>query len=215
AFLLTALGQDYYPRVSAVSDQPAALRELVNRQHRFIMLLGVPIILVALALVPTLIPLVYTSHFLPASDVLEWMLIGDIFKLGSWTMGYVILARSRSSTLLVTEGITGAAWLAGGWIGIAWLGLTGIGVAYLVAYIVHLAAVWVVVRREIGFVWDSENFWLMAAAVLAAGVIRGLPLVGLTQIRTPVALCLGAAATAYSAYVIYHELGGVRRVRAA
>src|SRR5205085_11145318 len=58
SFLLTAMGQDFYPRVSAASDRPAALTQLVNEQQRLVLLLAGPIIVGMLALVPYLVPLI-------------------------------------------------------------------------------------------------------------------------------------------------------------
>src|SRR5271157_114487 len=49
-FLITAMGQDYYPRVSAAADQPRELVRLINAQHRLVMLVAVPMILGTLAL---------------------------------------------------------------------------------------------------------------------------------------------------------------------
>ena len=58
------------------------------------MLLAVPMILGTLAVVPYLVPLVYTLKFRPTVEILEWQLIGDIFKFASWTMSFAILART-------------------------------------------------------------------------------------------------------------------------
>jgi PST family polysaccharide transporter len=44
-FLLAAMAQDYYPRVSAARDDPQTLVHLVNQQHRVVMLLSVPMVL--------------------------------------------------------------------------------------------------------------------------------------------------------------------------
>jgi hypothetical protein len=141
------------------------------------------------------------------------MLIGDIFKFSGWTMGYVILARSGSSMLFLTEVVGGGTTLLTSWLAMRWFGLTGLGVGYLVGYLAHFGIVSFVVRREIALVWTRQNLWMMLAALGAAGIIRALPLAGLTGFRTPVALLLAFAAAAYSITVISREVGGIRRVR--
>lgn len=213
-FLLTAMGQDYYPRISAVSDKRAALIELVNQQHRVVMLLAVPMILGTLALAPYIVPLIYTSRFSVAVEILEWQLIGDLFKFSSWTMGFVILARARSVTLFFVELLAGLNMLILSWFGIQWFGIGGLGIAFLLTYVVHYAVVFIVVRHEIGFVWTRGNVRVFLAAVLAAFVIRALPWLGLEHLRTPVALSLAVLAGSISAYVIWREAGGLRNVRA-
>src|SRR5262249_51489941 len=130
-FLLTAMAYDYYPRVSAASGRPAELVQLVNQQHRLVMLLAGPMILGALALAPYLIPLIYTPNFAPAVDIVEWQLIGDLFKFSSWTMGFIILVRSGSTTLFLVELLSGVNILVGSWVGMRFFGLPGLGIGFL------------------------------------------------------------------------------------
>jgi O-antigen/teichoic acid export membrane protein len=213
-FLLLAMGQDYYPRVSAASDRPAELAHLVNQQHRLVMLLGVPIILGALALAPYLVPLIYSRQFLPTVDILEWQLIGDLFKFSSWTMGFIMLARSRSVAFFFAELSFGLSTLVSSWLGMRWFGLAGLGIGFLTAYVVLYLVNWMIVRREIGLIWTKGNKHMMLVALLAALVIRVLPLAGLEGLRTPVALSFALLAAFGSLYVIWQELGGAQYVRA-
>ncbi len=213
-FLLIAMGQDYYPRVSASRDRPDELIHLVNQQHRLVMLLAVPIILGTLALAPYLVPVIYSPQFAPTIEVLEWLLIGDLFKFSSWTMGYVILAQSGSITLFLVELIAGVNILAFSWLGMLWFGIEGLGIAFLATYLLHYVIVWIIVRREIGLVWTIENKRRLLIAVLAALVIRVLPFTGLQNFRSPVALTLAVLIGVGSLYTIWQEIGRVERVHA-
>jgi len=204
-FLVTAMGQDYYPRVSAVSHQPEALVKLINEQHRLVMLIAVPIILGMLALVPILIPIVYSHKFTPAVDILEWQLIGDLFKFSSWTISFAILARCSSSMYFLTESIGGAAMLAATWLGVRWFGMTGLGVSFLASYLIYYLAVWVVIRREVPLVWTTSNKKMMLSAVAAALIIRILPSTRLATFRTPIALALALAAGVPSLFILWRE----------
>ncbi len=207
-FLVTAMGQDYYPRVSAVSHQPEAMVKLINEQHRLVMLIAVPIILGMLALVPILIPIVYSHKFTPAVDILEWQLIGDLFKFSSWTMSFAILARCSSSVYFLTESMGGAAMLATTWLGVRWFGMTGLGVSFLAAYAVYYVVVWVTIRREIPLVWTRSNKLMMLGAVTAALIIRILPSTRFAAFRTPVALALAFAAGVPSLFILWREFIG-------
>ncbi len=205
SFLVTAMGQDYYPRISAVRAQPAALVKLINEQHRLVMLISVPMILGTLALAPYVIPLVYSSKFLPAAAILEYQLIGDLFKFSSWTMSFAILARCRSSVFFLTESVGGVTMLAVTWAAVRWFGLPGLGIAFLATYIVYYLVVWVITRREIALVWTSSNVKMMLAAVAAAVVVRVLPFTRFSDWRTPVALTLALVAGGFSASVLWRE----------
>ncbi|HKF58996.1 MAG TPA: oligosaccharide flippase family protein [Blastocatellia bacterium] len=209
-FLLVAMAQDYYPRVSAVHDQPEVLRRLINDQHRLIMLLGVPIILGMLALVPYLIPLIYSRKFAPAAALLEWQLIGDIFKFAAWTMSFVILARSGSLVFFCIELIGGSTLLLLSWWGMRWFGLEGLGMAFVVGTFIYYLVCLAILKRDIQLRWTGSNILMFLAATLAASIVRVLPYIGLERFRTPVALALALLAGAWSLYSIWHEVGGLR-----
>jgi len=204
-FLVTAMGQDYYPRVSAVSHQPEALVKLINEQHRLVMLVGVPIILGMLALVPVLIPIVYSHKFTPAVDILEWQLIGDLFKFSSLTMSFAILARCKSSVYFLGESLGGAAMLVTTWLAVRWLGMTGLGISFLLSYAIYYLVEWVIIRRQIPLVWTRSNKSMMLCALGAALIIRILPSTRFAAYRTPVALALALAAGIPSLLILRRE----------
>lgn len=205
-FLLAAMSQDYYPRLAAVGDHPEKIVQLVNQQHRLVMLLGVPLILGALALAPYLVPIIYSSQFHPVVTVLEWQLIGDLFKLSSWTMGFIFLVRNKTSIFFLAELSFGITILVTSWAGMRWFGTDGLGIAFLVSYIVLYLVNLILARREVRLTWTLENKLYLLGAILAALVIRMLPIIGLEAIRTPVALVLALAAGLGSLYVLWQEI---------
>jgi O-antigen/teichoic acid export membrane protein len=212
-FLLSAMALDYFPRISAVSTQPEALRQLVNQQHRVVMMLGVPMILGMLALAPYLIPLVYSNAFTPAVAIVEWQLIGDILKFSSWTMSFVILARSGSLVFLLTEIVGGGTYLASSWLGMHFFGLSGLGAAHLVTYAVYAFVVMRILVREIDFRPTAENVSWLALSLLAAFTIHALPSLGLAGSQLPVALVIACLAALGSFVALRREMGNRYRVQ--
>jgi PST family polysaccharide transporter len=206
-FLLAAMSQDYFPRVSAVRDRPMDLCRLINEQQRMLVLLAMPIILLALALVPIIVPLLYSPKFSPASSILEWQLAGDVFRLVSWTFSFVILARGGSAVFFATEAIGGGAILAGSWVGMHHVGVAGTGIGYLVGYAIYFAVVWAIVRRDIELRLTSSNRILLATSVGSVAIVRALPFAGLTSVRLAVALLLSAGFGLYSLRAITSEFG--------
>jgi PST family polysaccharide transporter len=212
-FLLNAMTQDYYPRIAAASARPDELVRLVNLQHRLVLLLCVPMILGVLALAPYLVPLIYSSAFSPAVEVIEWQLVGDLLKLSSWTMSFVVLARSSGKVLFGTEVVGGMTTLIASWFGVRYFGLAGLGIGFLVTYMVYYPLIWLILRRDIGFRWTGENVRLMTLALGAVLVVRLMPLVAGELVRTAVALTLAAIAGAASLSMIWREFGGFNLAR--
>jgi PST family polysaccharide transporter len=204
-FLVTAMGLDYYPRASAVSDQPKVLVKLINDQHRLVMLIAVPIILGMLALVPIIVPIVYSAKFSPAVGILEWQLIGDLFKFSSSTIGFAILARSSTSVYFLTESIGGMATLLTTWLFVRWFGLPGLGMSFLATYVIYYVFASVIIRREIPLTWTASNKKMMIGGVAAALIVRILPYTRFSNFRTPIALALASIVGIPSLFVLWRE----------
>ncbi len=107
-FVLTAMGTDYYPRLTAAIHDHATVNRLVNEQTEVALLLAGPVFLAMLGLAPWVIQLLYSSRFRPAVDVLRWQMLGDVLKVASWPLGFIILAAGDGRTFMLTESLAWA-----------------------------------------------------------------------------------------------------------
>ena len=205
SFLVTAMAQDYYPRISSVREQPHAMVTLINEQTRLIMLLAAPVILFTLALVPFIVPILSSRRFMPTSDILEWQLIGDLFKFSSWTLSYAILARCKPSVYLLTESFNGLVTISCTWLAVHQFGLQGLGIGFIASTLLYFIFVWVVLRREIPLIWSRQNKQLLFLAVGAAAIVRGLSFTSLEPCRLAIALVLAFLFGAYSLRMLWQE----------
>jgi O-antigen/teichoic acid export membrane protein len=169
-FLLGAMSTDFYPRLTAVIHDCEKACRLVNEQTEVALLLCAPVLLVLLGCAPWVIRLLYSAEFGPAIDILRWQLLGDILKLLSWPLGFVILARGMGKTFLLTESLGMVALLAAIWIGIPLVGVTATGIAFLVMYGVYLPLAWGLGGRMIGFRWSCSVTW-QALAMFSAAIL--------------------------------------------
>jgi PST family polysaccharide transporter len=169
AFLLNAMAQDYYPRLSGAAGR-AELTSMARTQLRLVMAIAVPVILVAIAVAPIAIEILYSNAFLPATTLLRWQLIGDLVKLPAWVISFVILARASGRRFLAVEAVGGVAFALLSWGGIAVFGLEGIGIAYLATYLVYFATVTLAARPHAGtLVWQEHGLIAVLVTVCIAG----------------------------------------------
>lgn len=173
-FVLGAMAADYYPRLTGcIDDKPAACR-LINEQTEIALLLAGPMLIALLAAAPWVIRLLYTSEFAPAVDILRWQLIGDIFKVLSWPLGFALLAAGAGKTLVFTETAGVSIFVLGVAIGLPYIGIVATGTAFLAMYIVYLPLVLWLARRSLGFAWTpavkKSAAILISAALIVAGV---------------------------------------------
>jgi PST family polysaccharide transporter len=165
------MGADYYPRLTGVIHDKTAATRLVNEQTEIALLLSAPVFIAMIGLAPWVIHLLYSSAFTPAVNVLRWQIMGDVLKVASWPLGFVILASGDGKTFFWTE--TTALLLMGGLIaGLArYIGLQITGIAFLASYVFYLPLVYVLARRRIGFVWTGAVVRLLAVIfMLCVGI---------------------------------------------
>jgi PST family polysaccharide transporter len=168
-FVLSAMGTDYYPRLTAAIRDTATATRLVNEQTEVALLLCAPVLLAMLGLAPWVIHLLYSADFGPAVEILRWQLLGDILKVISWPLGFVLLATGAGKTFVLTESLGMGVFVLGVLIGLPLIGVTATGAAFLALYVAYLPLVWWLGRRRIGFRWTGA-VKVQALAVIAAAV---------------------------------------------
>jgi PST family polysaccharide transporter len=174
-FLLDAMSADYYPRLAeTIRDRSAAAR-LVNDQTQLGLAIGGPALLLLIGCAPWAVALLYSGRFLAAVDILQWQLAGNVLKLASWPIVFIIVAMARSWTFLLVELSWNAIFLAILTAGLPVVGLQITGFGFFCAYAAYLAIVYATVRRIYGFRWAPLSLGLIAAhtalalATLAVG----------------------------------------------
>lgn len=160
-FVLAAMGADYYPRLTGVIHDHNAATRLVNEQTEIALLLSAPVFLAMIGLTPWVIHFLYSSEFLPAVDVLRWQILGDVLKIASWPLGFVVLAAGAGKTFFWTE--TLVLLLMGGLIAVFLpsVGLQITGIAFLGCYIVYLPMIYILAKHRINFAWSRSIFKLI------------------------------------------------------
>lgn len=168
-FVLGAMGTDFYPRLTAAILDATTAARLVNEQTEVALLLCAPVLLAMLGLAPWVIHLLYSADFGPAVDILRWQLIGDILKVISWPLGYVLLAAGAGRTFILAESLGMGTFVFCTLALLPEIGVTATGVAFLALYVVYLPLVWWLGGRLIGFRW-SRAVKMQALAVTGAAV---------------------------------------------
>lgn len=170
-FVLGAMGADYFPRLTeAINNHPRA-GKLVNEQTEMALLLAGPALLAMITLAPWVIHLLYAASFAPATDVLRWQMLGDILKVASWPMGFILLAMGRGGIFIATEFTWNATYLGAIAVGIQQWGLVIAGVGFWFAYLVYLFVMVWVAAALIGHKPDQRNWVFMLLLLSAGGLI--------------------------------------------
>lgn len=207
-FVLTSMGADFYPRLSSTSEDKLLMGKMVNEQTEVGLLLTVPGLLACWVLAPWLVELFYAKTFLPATELLQWFLLGCLGRVISWPMGFVLLALGRSKTFLLSELVVHTVHVGLVWWAVQEDALAYTARAFCLTYVVYTILMLWLCRRLIGLNWSNAVYRMVAAAMAqfllvaailfclnsAAGVVAALMLVTMSALLSikGVARMLGA-----------------------
>lgn len=190
-FVLGAMGTDYYPRLTAAMHDLAHANQLVNEQTEVALLLAGPLLLGMLALAPWIIQLLYSEQFGPAVTILRWQILGDVLKVASWPLGFIIIAAGNGRTFMLTEFTSMTVFVGVTWLALPRFGVEATGIGFLMMYLILLPLVYWLAWRRTQFRWSRSVIrymtLLVGAAVLVAacgawsdwlGAVVGLPVAG-------------------------------------
>jgi len=171
SFILQAMSADYFPRLAAASSDHGKMKQLLNEQTEIGLLLAAPGLLATLVLAPVVIRVFYTTEFAQAAELLRWFVLGCLGQVISWPMGYVIGAKGKTGWMFLTETAASCIHLLLIWIGLNTLGVEGVAIAFFVLYVIYSLMIFVIVKRLIGFAWNTETRRVLLSIVaIVAGV---------------------------------------------
>lgn len=203
-FVLGAMGADYYPRLTGVAHDKAAMRHMVNEQTEIGLLLALPGLLATMVLAPWILQLFYSREFLGSAALLQWFILGCLGRVISWPLGYVLLALGKGKWFLLTETSFNAVHVVLIALGLHQFGVEGVAIAFVVMYTGYSTTVYLVCRHLIGFAWSAEcmkivfvTLPLLAATFFASRVMPLWPssLVGFALTMVVGIFCLRGLAT--------------------
>lgn len=140
--LFTAMGTDYFPRLSSICKDVDKMNFTVNQQMEISVILASPLLVLFILVMPILLPLLYADTFLPVINMAKCAAFSIYFKAMILPIAYISLARGDSKSYLLLELIGDICVVLLIIIGFRYWGLLGTGVAISVAYLLELFLVY-------------------------------------------------------------------------
>ena len=195
ALIFTAIGTEYYPRLARVCHSRLRTRLYVSQEINTALVVLVPIIAFFLTLRQIVVSILYSADFHVIIPFFSYASIGIVFQAISWCMAYVIIAKGRGKTYLVTESLSAVSGLALNIVFYEYAGLDGLGWAYAVWYVLYTiivgvvyfcsfkdtlhrstlqVSVYAVAATAVVVTVMHYGLWWVAAAIAAATVLIGI-----------------------------------------
>ena len=149
--VFNAIATDYYPRLAAVNKDNEKCGEVVSKQGEISVFLLAPLLSLCILLMPTVIRILYSDQFLAADNYIKWACLGMMFRLASWLVSYMFVAKAESKLFIINELIGNINYVWISLLGYKLGGLTGIGIAFAINYFIYFWQVFLVARYRYEF----------------------------------------------------------------
>ncbi|CAH6921976.1 Polysaccharide transporter, PST family [Vibrio chagasii] len=147
-FITTTLGVYYLPRISEVGNYNEIKKEI---------LVGYKLILPAVSLASLgvylfrfpIVDILFTSQFYGMIDLFPYQLLGDLFKVGSWLLAFVMLSRAMVLEYIITQIICTISFPVLTYIIIGHVGFEGVAIAHFLNYSIYWVLVAYVINKRL------------------------------------------------------------------
>lgn len=167
--VFSAMGTDYYPRLSAVANDNSKAKQTMNQQAEITILILAPILAIFMVFINWAIILLYSSQFIEVNGMIQWAALGMFFKAASWSIAFIFLAKGASKLFFWNELAANVYVLGFNMLGYKYGGLDGLGVSFLVAYFIYSIQVFFITRLKYQFSFDKEFIKIFLIQLLLGG----------------------------------------------
>ncbi len=148
AFVTSVLSVYYMPRLSEINNKPE-LRKEIAAGYRLIMPIVMAMSLLIWLLRGLVIEILFTPDFLPAKSYFTFQLTGDVFKIGSWLLAYLMLAKALTWQFIVTEILFALSFFIFSYLFMSYFGVIGVTYAFALNYGIYWFLMWWLLKKQL------------------------------------------------------------------
>ena len=127
----------YLPKLAEITDKYLIRNEIFN-SLKIILFIVVIIDLLIITIKDTLIVVLFSNDFSSIGDLIYFQLVGDLFRIISWMLTYILIAKAFTAKYIIAEIFSVLVYLMISFVLIKSLGLKGITLAYIFRYLFSL-----------------------------------------------------------------------------
>ena len=147
--LTSALAIYYLPRLSETHNSREVRNEILSGYK-----LILPVVIVVATVIYLfrflIIHILFTHQFGPMESLFLFQLLGDILKIASWLLAFLMLAKAMARMYILTEIIFSLIYVLLSFLFIRLYGLVGVTYAYFTNYVLYLITCYFLLRKKMG-----------------------------------------------------------------
>jgi len=211
-FILSAMGTDFYPRLAAVSKDHDKMNRMVNEQTEIAILLAFPGLIGTLVFAPWMMKIFYTAKFIDGSVLLPWFVLGVFFKVVSWPMGFILLAKGETRWFVIAESLFNVCQIGLTIFFLKTEGLVGAAHAFALMYGLYVLAMMALSRKLSSFKWSRKAFRLLTTTAILVTITFMLQEFASDFAKLGFGTILCIASAVFSLRGIFSRLGNTHRL---
>lgn len=166
--IFAAMATDYYPRLSAVSNNNKKAAELINQQAEIGILILAPVLILFMVFINTAVLILYSSKFVAINGMIQLVALGLFLKAVTWAMGFMMLAKGNSKVFFYSELVANIYTLALNMLFYKFFGLNGIGISFLVCYSLGVLQTYAIIHWKYEFLFEPAFYKIFLIQFLLA-----------------------------------------------
>lgn len=177
-FVVSAMGTDFYPRLTSVCNDNQQVNRLVNQQTEIGILLAIPGLIGTIVFAPVLMHIFYSAEFLAGSELLPWFVLSSFVQVLIFPMGFISRAKRATHWIYVAQTWSNLSYLAIAVVMLALFGLDGIGYATLLSISIFSLLVYILARHLSRFQFTGgpvKLFGMCCSLILLALATKCIP----------------------------------------
>lgn len=148
-FVTTVLSVYFLPKFSEINERKLLRMELLNG-YKVILPVVIFLSLSIYLMRDVLIVLLFSDEFVAMRELFFWQLMGDILKISSWLLGFIVLAKAMITIVVVSEILFALSFYFLSVFFTENYGLIGVTYAHSLNYLFHfLFMLTVVIRKRV------------------------------------------------------------------
>lgn len=132
----TTLSIYYLPKLSGIKDA-RELKQEIFYVYKVVMPIVIIMAIIIFIFKGMIIKILFSNEFMPMLNLFLFQLMGDVVKIASWILGFIMVAKAMTKLFVFTEIFFKLTFIAMSILFIQRYGLIGVTVAFFVNYILY------------------------------------------------------------------------------
>ena len=155
--IFAAITVDYFPRISAVSNNTIKVNEVSNHQTEITLLLVIPILMSLMIFTPLIIQIMFSSDFLEITDFIRFCSIGVFFLTAKQALDLIPFAKGDKSIFFYYTLYGSLSLIFFSYLGYIFEGLYGVGLFFILHCFLALLIIVTILIKKYQYVFTSNS----------------------------------------------------------